>query len=147
MIKIILMVKLDDIDRQILEALKRNSRVKYTELARIVGVTEGAIRRRVDKLVESGVIKRFTVEIGATKPLLKALVLISARTSHPLSTVSERVKKLHDVEAVYEVSGLYDIVAIIKGSDISDLNNCIDEIRKIDGVESTNTLVVLRESS
>lgn len=141
------MVKLDDIDRQILEALKRNSRVKYTELARIVGVTEGAIRRRVDRLVESGVIKRFTVEIGATKPLLKALVLISARTSHPLSTVSERVKKLHNVEAVYEVSGLYDIVAIIKGSDISDLNNCIDEIRKIDGVESTNTLVVLRESS
>ncbi|MEM2849171.1 MAG: Lrp/AsnC family transcriptional regulator [Candidatus Bathyarchaeia archaeon] len=141
------MVKLDDIDRQILETLKRNSRVKYTELARIVGVTEGAIRRRVERLVKSGVIKRFTVEIGATKPLLKALVLISARTSHPLSTVSERVKKLHDVEAVYEVSGLYDIVAIIKGSDISDLNNCIDEIRKIDGIESTNTLVVLRESS
>ncbi|MBS7611496.1 Lrp/AsnC family transcriptional regulator [Candidatus Bathyarchaeota archaeon] len=141
------MVRLDDIDRQILEALKRNSRVKYTELARTVGVTEGAIRRRVNRLVKSGVIKKFTVEIGATKPLLKALVLISARTSHPLSIVSEKVKKLRDVEAVYEVSGLYDIVAIIKGSDVSDLNNCIDEIRKIDGVESTNTLVVLRESS
>ncbi len=141
------MNKLDDIDRQILELLKRNSRVKYTELARIVGVTEGAVRRRVSRLVKNGVIKRFTVEIGVTKPLLKALVLISARTSHPLSTVSENVKRLQGVEAVYEVSGLYDIVAMIKGSDVSDLNNCIDEIRKIDGVESTNTLVVLRESS
>jgi DNA-binding Lrp family transcriptional regulator len=141
------MNKLDDVDRQILELLKRNSRVKYTELARIVGVTEGAVRRRVSRLVKNGVIKRFTVEIGVTKPLLKALVLISARTSHPLSTVSENVKRLQGVEAVYEVSGLYDIVAVIKGGDVSDLNNCIDEIRKIDGVESTNTLVVLRESS
>ena len=141
------MNKLDDVDRQILELLKRNSRVKYTELARIVGVTEGAVRRRVSRLVKNGVIKRFTVEIGVTKPLLKALVLISARTSHPLSTVSENVKRLQGVEAVYEVSGLYDIVAVIKGDDISDLNNCIDEIRKIDGVESTNTLVVLREQS
>ncbi len=141
------MVKLDNIDRKILEVLKSNSRMKYTELARIVGVTEGAVRRRVNRLVKNGVIKKFTVEVSATKPLLKALVLISARTSHPLSTVSEEVKKLHDVEAVYEVSGLYDIVAIIKSSDVSDLNNCIDEIRKIDGVESTNTLVVLREFS
>ncbi len=141
------MAKLDDVDKKILELLKKNSRVKYTELARILGVTEGAVRRRVDRLVKSGVIKRFTVEIGAIRPSLKALVLISARTSHPLSTVSENVKKLQGVEAVYEVSGLYDIVAMIRGDDISDLNNCIDEIRKIDGVESTNTLVVLREQS
>lgn len=141
------MVKLDDIDKKILEILRKNSRVKYTDLARMVGVTEGAIRRRVGKLVKDGIIKRFTIEIAFPEPSLKALVLISARTSHPVSTVSEKVKNLRDVEAVYEVSGLYDIVAIIKSSGVSDLNNCIDEIRKIEGVESTNTLVVLKEFS
>ncbi|MEM2685540.1 MAG: Lrp/AsnC family transcriptional regulator [Candidatus Bathyarchaeia archaeon] len=141
------MVKLDDIDKQILEILKKNSRVKYTALAQIVGVTEGAVRRRINRLVRDGVIKRFTIEVVLPEPSLRALVLISARTSYPLPTVSEKIRKLPNIEAVYEVSGLYDIVAIIKGASISDLNNCIDEIRKIDGVESTNTLVVLRESS
>lgn len=143
----ICMVKLDDVDRRIIEILKNNSRVKYTVLARKLGLTEGAVRRRVDKLLRNRVIKRFTIELGQPEPSLKALVLVSTRTAHPSSKVSELIKRLEGVQAVYEVSGQYDIVAVIEGRDISFLNNCIDEIRKLEGVESTNTLIVLRETA
>ncbi|KYH38021.1 MAG: transcriptional regulator [Candidatus Bathyarchaeota archaeon B24] len=140
------MIKLDDIDRRIIEILKSNSRIKYTVLARKVGLTEGAVRRRVDKLLKNRVIKRFTIELGYPQPTLKALVLVSTKTAYPSSTVSELIKRLEGVQAVYEVSGQYDVVAVIEGRDVSYLNNCIDEIRKIEGVESTNTLIVLRET-
>lgn len=141
------MVKLDDIDRRIIEILKKNSRVKYTILARKLGITEGAVRRRVHKLLRNKVIKRFTIELEPLRPSLKALVLVSTKTTHPSSEVSELIKRLEGVQAVYEVSGQYDVVAIIEGQDVSFLNNCIDEIRKIEGVESTNTLIVLRETA
>ncbi|RLI26797.1 AsnC family transcriptional regulator [Candidatus Bathyarchaeota archaeon] len=140
------MIKLDDIDRRIIEILKSNSRIKYTVLARKVGLTEGAVRRRVDKLLKNRVIKRFTIELEYPQPTLKALVLVSTKTAYPSSTVSELIKRLEGVQAVYEVSGQYDVVAVIEGRDVSYLNNCIDEIRKIEGVESTNTLIVLRET-
>ncbi|RLI26864.1 AsnC family transcriptional regulator, partial [Candidatus Bathyarchaeota archaeon] len=88
------MIKLDDIDRRIIEILKSNSRVKYTVLARKVGLTEGAVRRRVDKLLKNRVIKRFTIELGYPQPTLKALVLVSTKTTYPSSTVSELIKRL-----------------------------------------------------
>lgn len=139
------MVKLDELDRRIIEILRKNSRVKYTVLARMVGLTEGAVRRRVSRLLRDGVIRRFTIELSYLEPTVKALVLVSAKTSQPSSRLSELIGGLEGVEAVYEVSGPYDIVAVIRGGDVSILNKCIDEIRKIEGVESTNTLIVLRE--
>lgn len=140
------MIKLDDIDRRIIEILKNNSRIKYTVLARKLGLTEGTIRRRINKLVKNGIIKCFTIELEYPEPSLKALVLVSTKTAYPSSKVSELIKGLEGVQAVYEVSGQYDVVVFIKGHDISFLNRCIDEIRKIEGVESTITLIVLRET-
>jgi DNA-binding Lrp family transcriptional regulator len=51
---------------------------------------------------------------------------------------------LNGVEIIYEITGQYDIAVIISATTISEINNCIDEIRKIDGVADTNTVIILR---
>ena len=52
----------DYYDRRILELLEQNSRIPYTEIARILGVSEGTVRRRINDLVDNGIIVRFTIE-------------------------------------------------------------------------------------
>jgi Lrp/AsnC family transcriptional regulator of lysine biosynthesis len=51
-----------------------------------------------------------------------------------------------DVETVYEVTGEYDIVAVISGMNVTEVNECIEKIRRVKGIMKTNTMIVLRSS-
>jgi Lrp/AsnC family transcriptional regulator of lysine biosynthesis len=136
--------ELDDIDNAILNILVKDSRTPYTTIARKVGLSEAGVRKRIDRLVKMGVIKRFTIEISRPA-VVKAITLITADTSTDTSEVSRALRGVNGVEKVYEVTGIYDVVAIISSSNISEVNKCIDELRRVRGVRSTNTMMVLKE--
>ncbi|MFO7792116.1 MAG: Lrp/AsnC family transcriptional regulator [Candidatus Saliniplasma sp.] len=130
---------MDEIDRDILDILRENSRANYIDIADKVGLTEGAIRKRVKKLKESGVIKRFTIEVSAE---VEGLVIIK---SDPAQTKEAAKKVKEHAEKVYELSGEYDIIALIHSYDISDLNEKVDKIRETPGISYTSTLIKLKE--
>jgi len=130
---------MDNIDLEILKILKNDARAKFVSIAKKVGLTEGAVRRRIKKLKEEGVIKRFTVETLAE---FEGVVLVE---TEPTITrdVAERMKKI--AERVFEVSGDYDIAAFIQAYTMDDLNRKIDTIRNLPGVLNTNTLIKLKD--
>lgn len=138
------MSELDDIDNAILNILLKDARTPYTVIAKKVGLSEAGVRKRIEKLVKMGAIKRFTIEVGRPA-VVKAITLITADTSTDTSEVSRAVRSVDGVEKVYEVTGIYDVIAIISSSSISEVNRCIDELRRVRGVRSTNTMMVLRE--
>lgn len=137
------MIKLDEIDKRIIEILQRDSRTTYTDIAKTLNLSEGTVRRRVQNLIHSGIIKRFTVEVWEDNP--KALVLVSTIPPMPTSQIAERILKLGGIESVFEVAGQDDISVLVSGEDIASINQCIDSIRGIEGVQNTNTLFVLRK--
>ncbi len=134
---------MDEIDAKILNLLKTDSRLPFTEIAQVMGLSEGTIRRRIHNLVNTQVITGFTIKTKGLKP--RALVLVTILPSTPTSQVAERVSKVDGVETVYEVAGQLDIVLTISRKDIGSINQGIDEIRGFEGVQQTNTLFVLRE--
>ena len=73
-----------------------------------------------------------------------AITLISVASTADTSAVSGRLMKLGGVEVVYEITGQYDIAAIIAAPAIAEINKCIDDIRKIEGVSDTNTVIILK---
>ena len=133
----------DEIDERIMRLLEENSRMTYVEIGRTVGLSEGAVRNRVQALVSEGVIKRFTVEKSSTHGV-RALTMIAVNPGTPTYEVSKRVNQLAGVEKIYEVTGEYDIVMVSSGGNIEGINKVIEDIRKIEGVEKTNTIIVLR---
>ncbi len=137
------MSRMDEVDREILRLLKEDARMKFTTLARRVGLTEGAVRRRVQALVQSGTIRRFTIKTFAEEGV-KAVTLVSSSASAKTPEIAEDIRAVEGVESVYEVTGQYDVAVILSGASVADLNKAIDEIRKIPGVIGTNTLVSLR---
>jgi len=133
----------DTIDEKILQALKENARMTYVDIGRSVGLSEGAVRNRIQALVDSGVIRRFTIEV-ATSVGVRALTMISVDPSIPTSAVSEAVGRMNVVERIYEITGEYDIAIVVSSPDIEAVNRCIEEIRAVEGVVRTNTMIVLR---
>ncbi len=135
---------LDEKDLRLLSILKRDARTPYSVLARELGVTESAVRKRVKKLVRMGIIKRFTVEYRLPGEL-GAIILVKTSSPTPVPEVSKRIAEYPLVDKVMEVTGEYDIVAVARAKDVGDINNLIDYIRGIPGVQATYTMVVLRE--
>ncbi len=130
---------MDNIDFEILEILKSNARAKYVSIAKKVGLTEGAVRRRIRKLQNDGVIRRFTIETMAE---FEGVVLIETEPTRTRN-VAERMKEI--AARVFEVSGDYDIAAFIQAYTIDELNRKIDAIRNLPGVLNTNTLIKLKD--
>ena len=124
---------------KILKILKNSARAKYVSIAKKVGLTEGAVRRRIKKLQKDGIIRRFTIE---TMTEFEGVVLVETEPTMTRS-VAKRMKRI--AARVFEVSGDYDIAAFIQAYTMDDLNRKIDTIRNLPGVLNTNTLIKLKE--
>ena len=133
----------DDIDERIMELLEEDARMTYVEIGKMVGLSEGAVRNRIQSLTSTGVIKRFTIE-KSTSHGVSAVTMLAVDPSTPTYKVSKSVSMLDGVEKVYEVTGEYDILLVSSSVNIDGINQCIEDIRKINGVEKTNTIIVLR---
>ncbi len=135
--------KMDNTDKAIIEFLKHDGRATYSDIGKRIGLSEGAIRKRIKALVDTGVIIRFTVKVGLTEGA-EAIALLSVDPSLPTSEVSQALKNFSNVETVYEITGEYDIAVTISGLTITDVNECLERIRRLKGVGNTNTMIVLR---
>jgi Lrp/AsnC family transcriptional regulator, regulator for asnA, asnC and gidA len=134
---------LDHIDEKIISIFKANSREPFVEIAKEVGLSESAVRRRVKNLIDTKTIKRFTIELN-NENKTSAITLISVTSTADTSAVSNALMSLNGVEVIYEITGQYDIAAIISSSSVIEINRCIDDVRRIEGVSDTNTVIVLK---
>jgi Lrp/AsnC family transcriptional regulator, involved in the regulation of lysine biosynthesis len=131
------------IDDLLIGLLREDSRESNTKLALRLGLSESAVRRRIENLKSTGRIKRFTIEVE-DKDLSSAITWVSVDPSTPTRQVSEKIKGVKGVEAVYETAGQFDIAVVVRGANIGDVNATIEGIRRAGGVTGTNTTMVLR---
>jgi len=134
----------DKIDEKIIGYLREDARESFVDIGKKLKLSESAVRRRVKNLVDSGTIKRFTLELGEEN-VTSAIVLVSVDSATDTSKVSLKLAKLEGVKTVYEITGQYDITTIMSASSIAEINNTIDALRKISGVVDTNTVIILRK--
>ena len=135
--------KVDETDEKIIRILQADSRRAFVDIANEIGLSESAVRRRVKNLLDRMIIKRFTIELGASDKT-SAITLISVASTADTSAVSNQLMNLNGVKVVYEITGQYDIAAIIAAPAIADINKCIDDVRKIEGVSDTDTVIILK---
>ena len=113
------------------------------EIAAEIGLSESAVRRRVKNMVKNGIIRKFTIDLGDSEKT-SAITLVSVDSSSDTASVSSQLMKLSGVRVIYEITGQYDIAVILSAPSISEINRCIDEVRKTNGVHDTNTVIILR---
>jgi DNA-binding Lrp family transcriptional regulator len=133
-------MKRDDIDDKILSMLKSNSRTTNVELAKSVGLTEGAVRNRIEHLVKNGTIKQFTIETSSGSFFGVVMVKAKQETKKMMAEIAS-AKLAKDA---YEISGDFDGCVIIEGTTLEEIDSKIDEIRRLSSVHDTKTFISLK---
>jgi len=135
--------KMDEKDKQIIKILKDDGRAGYGDIGSQIGLSEGAVRKRIKTLTDENVIRKFTVKVGVGEGA-QAITLLATNPAYPTQEVSKKIQETPNVETIYEVTGEYDIVAVISGLSVTEVNECIEKIRRVEGIMKTNTMIVLR---
>jgi DNA-binding Lrp family transcriptional regulator len=134
---------MDETDRTLLRLLRANGRESFTALAKDLGTSEGTIRARVKRLLDDGIIRRFTIRTAGRN--VKSLIEVSVAQHVQIGTLTKTIASWDGVEAVWEVTGDDDIVVVADCHDPGRLNDIIDAIRELPGIEATRSRLILKE--
>lgn len=134
---------LDDTSKEIIAQLQDDGRKSYAEIGKAVGLSEAAVRQRVQKLMDAGVMQI----VAVTDPMQLGFyrqAMIGIRVSGDIRVVSERLAALPSVDYLVLTAGSFDIlVEVICESDSQLIELLNSEIRQLPGVISSETFVYL----
>ena len=135
---------IDDTDKAIVEALQADGRLPYTKLATEVGLSEAAVRQRVQRLIESGVVQ----VVGVTDPMMLGfhrMAMIGLKVEGDLRATADAISAIPEVGYVVVVSGSFDLMMEVVCEDDDHLLTVLnDRVRVIPGVRSTETFTYLK---
>jgi|SRR5690554_989032 len=139
---------IDNIDLKIISLLNEDAKTPYTEIAKKVFVSSGTVHVRMRKLEEMGIVKSATLNIDFSKLGydISAFLGIYLEKSSLYDNVIKKLKKVPEVIHAYYTTGNYSIFAKIICRDTNHLRDVLNKIQLVDGIDRTETLIVLEES-
>lgn len=137
-------LRLDDIDERLLSLLRQDARQPIAQLAKELGVSRGHLYSRIARLEEDGIVAGYTIRLGTvfSASRVRAHMMIKTLPRHRRD-IEQALTRIAHVQAVHAISGEYDIIAVLEAEDGAELNDIIDDIGQLDGIEHTTTLVLL----
>lgn len=138
-------IQTDEIDRRIVTALMGDSRRSYAEVGIEVGMSTAAVHERVRKMVERGVIERFSLRVVPEAVGLQFCAFVAIRLDGGTSSrgIAAQLREMSEVLELHSVAGEHDCLAKIRCADARGLEEVIYRIKAIDGVSRTTSIVVL----
>ncbi|WP_104126478.1 Lrp/AsnC family transcriptional regulator [Cryobacterium sp. Y57] len=138
------LAQLDDVSKKIIEQLQADGRRSYAEIGKAVGLSEAAVRQRVQKLTDSGVMQ--VVAVTDPKQLgFFRQAMIGIHASSDTRVLAEQLAEIDAVDSVVLTAGSFDILAEVVCEDDDQLLELLNsKIRNLEGVLSTETFVYLK---
>jgi len=139
------LARLDHIDQHIIEAMRKDGREAFAQIAEQLNVSPGMIRQRYNRLVELGYLK----VVAVTNPLMmgmRSMAMIGIRTDgRKMLQVAENVAKIKEVVYLVVVSGRYNLMAEVFCKDDEDMLKFLTEkLAKVDGIRETETFMHMK---
>ncbi|TBD39757.1 Lrp/AsnC family transcriptional regulator [Rhizobium ruizarguesonis] len=138
---------MDDFDTELLSALRHNARISVSSLAATTGASRATVAARIDRLVASGTIVGFTIRTGheTRSAGVRAIVMIEV-LGKLADRVADQLRGLPQVRALHSTNGKWDFVAELEDRDLAAFDETLRRIRLINGINSTETNILLKTS-
>ena len=131
-------------DQRLLLHLRQNARCSVSDLARALDLSRSTVQNRIAKLEASGVIRGYSVELGGEYTATQVEAHVSIKVFQKLTArTNAALEQISQVSQLNSVSGEYDLIAIVQAQSLEELSAVLDEIGNLEGVERTNSAVVL----
>ncbi|WP_210418616.1 Lrp/AsnC family transcriptional regulator [Aliikangiella coralliicola] len=136
--------KLDDKDRKLISLLRDNARMPVVILAKKLGVSRATVQNRINKLEQNGVVQGYTLKLKpeAESHLVRLFMNITVKAKNETAVIKD-LQSFPQVVAIHHTSGHWDLMAEIRAESLPSLNTLLGEIRLIDGIEQTETNLLL----
>ncbi|MDG1534984.1 MAG: winged helix-turn-helix transcriptional regulator [Schleiferiaceae bacterium] len=141
-------MKIDKLDKQILEYLVKDARKPFTEIAKDLLVSPGTIHVRVKKMEQMGIIKSTSISVDYEKLGFGFIAYIGLYTSRSSTSpqIIDALGRVPEVTVAHLATGKYGIFCKIRCRDASHAKDVIFRINDIEGVENTESMISLEES-
>jgi DNA-binding Lrp family transcriptional regulator len=135
---------MDPIDEKLISALKENGRASTAKLARLVGRSRTSVQSRIERLEKQGIITGYGVRLAPEHGLgaVRAHVMIKVGPKEARS-VTAALREISPVRVLHSVSGDVDFIAVAVTASVAEMDQVIDRIGALDGVERTTSSIIL----
>ncbi|WP_299351037.1 Lrp/AsnC family transcriptional regulator [uncultured Shimia sp.] len=135
---------MDDLDHRLLQLLTKDARTSVTDLSVDLGVSRGTVQNRIDKLLHTRVIQRFTVELGSSEDdhQVSALTMIRLKADDGKVTIAA-LKRIEEIFEIHTLSGNFDMVVEVRSASLKRLEKTLDRIRSLPDVAETQSHIKL----
>lgn len=131
-------------DQQLLFLLRQNARASVSDLARELSLSRSTVQNRIARLEAAGVIRGYSLDVGGEYSANQVEAHVSIKVHQKLTAKTNvALEQIGQVVQLYSVSGEYDLLAIVQAQSLEELSAVLDDIGNLDGVERTNSAVVL----
>jgi len=137
-------VNIDAQDRRLIALLREDARQPITSLAQALGLSRASVYARMDRLERDGVIAGYTVRLGADydERLIRAQIML--KVAPRLTQALERkLMQMPELIVLHAISGEYDMIIVVEAEGVSALNDVVDRIGVLDGVDKTTTSILM----
>ncbi|MCW2137612.1 transcriptional regulator, AsnC family [Actinoplanes cyaneus] len=135
---------LDEINKQIIDHLQRDGRMSYATLAKTIGLSEAAVRQRVQRLLDNGLMQI----VAVTDPLTLGFArqaMVGLRVNGDLRVIADQLAAIPEVDYVVICAGRYDLLVELVCTDDAHLLDLLNEkVRTIGGVAAVDTFMYLK---
>ena len=135
---------MDEVDETLIAALRRDGRRSVSDLAQEIGISRATVRARMERLIASGEIAGFTVQLKTDlqEPAVRAITLIQVEGKSS-DQVVQRLSGIAEVLAIHATNGRWDLIAEIGTPDLEAFDRTLSRIRLIEGISATETSLLL----
>ncbi len=139
---------MDELDNQVIAALRRDGRASLSMLAADLNVTRATVRARMDRLQDSGEIAGFTVLTRAdiARHRVRGLMMLEI-AGRGTDRIAARINAMGAVTALYSTNGNWDLIVDIGTADLESFDATLTDIRQIDGITRSETSLLLARRS
>ena len=141
---VVYMQELDDLDQQLLAALRADGREPVATLARRLGVTRATVNSRLDRLVQSGTVLGFTVRVREENDprSVRAISLIEVE-GRSTDDVIKKLRGFPEIHSLHTTNGGWDLVAEVRTRSLGNFDRVLGQIRSVEGVVNSETSLLL----
>jgi len=138
-------VELDEIDYKILDTLRRDARTPFTEVGRDLGISDATVHVRVNKMMDAGIIKRYTIVVDeeALGRKVHGFVLINVNPGS-LEEAANQLVKNERVSGIYEIHGPNDHIVKVAVSTLDEMRDLVLKVREIPNVTTSELITVFK---
>ena len=141
--------EIDNVDLKILSLLQNNAKKPYTEIAKSAFVSSGTVHVRMNKLEKMGVVKGASLDLNLNKLgyTVSSFLGVFLSKSSLYDRVASQLVKIPEITSIHYTTGNYSMFIRVYAKNTDHLKNILhDKIQKVDGIERTETFVILEET-